>query len=64
MIDDRILNLLDTLSNYHRSREDCIFDALNFRLDKSLETYTLELDASLNYLAHRKPDKLMRKLNK
>lgn len=56
--------LLQELSKYHRSRADAFYDAVAKRLDKSLDAYNSDLDDSFNYLQRRKPDKLMRKLNK
>ena len=64
MIVTTITNLLQELSNYHRTRSDALYDAISKRLDKSLYSYAEELDDSFNYLKNRKPDKLMRKINR
>ena len=64
MIIKNINILLQDLSKYHRSSADAFYDAVAKRLDKSLDAYNSDLDDSFNYLQRRKPDKLMRKLNK
>ena len=64
MIVKNINDLLQELSKYHRTRADALYDAIATRLDKSLHSYTSDLDDSFNYLQRRKPDKLMRKINK
>ena len=64
MITRNIQSLLEDLCNYHRNREDIIYEAVSKRLDKSLQSYNDELEDSLKYLKNRKPDRLMRKLNK
>lgn len=61
---DRINSLLLELSSYHRGKDDILYQAVSKRLSKSLETYDYELSRSVNYLASRRPDKLMRKLNR
>lgn len=64
MILNQINDLLNELSNYHRSKGDVIYIAISKRLDKSLQSYNEELEDSFKYLQNRKPDNLMRKLNK
>lgn len=64
MIENNINNLLYELSKHHRSKPDIIYDCINNRLNKSLESYSSELNDSFEYLARRKPEKIMRKLNK
>ena len=64
MITRNIQSLLEDLCNHHRNREDIIYEAVSKRLDKSLQSYNDELEDSLKYLKNRKPDRLMRKLNK
>lgn len=64
MIENNINNLLCELSKYHRSKSDIIYDCINNRLNKSLESYNSELNDSFEYLARRKPEKIMRKLNR
>jgi hypothetical protein len=64
MIVNEINTLLLDLTNYHRPKETVLYYAVSQRLDKSLKSYTEELYDSFKYLQNRKPDKLMRKLNK
>lgn len=64
MIIKQINELLDDLSKHHRPKGDVIYEAISKRLDKSLQTYNDDLNDSFKYLQNRKPDNLMRKLNK
>lgn len=64
MIKKSIFSLLQELDNYHRSRDKIIYEAISIRLNKSLKSYADDLDYSLQYLSNRKPEKIMRKLNK
>ena len=65
MIETTLFNLLNTLHNHHRTRDEILAEAIQTRLDKSLNSYNEDILSSYLYLTRRKnPDKIMRKLNK
>lgn len=64
MISDRINGLLDMLNQYHHTKDEALYRATAARLDKVLDTYVEELETSVDYLARRTPETLMRKLIK
>lgn len=63
-LDMELNSLLEELHEHHRSRDAIFIAAVVQRLDKSLASYDSDLMESVEYLARRKPDRLMRKLVK
>lgn len=59
-----VINLLNELSQYHRTREVILEEALNKRLDTSLQSYIESINYSLTYLSNRKPINVLKRLNK
>lgn len=62
MIDNTINHIKDMLSQRHRDRASIMKDAINERLDKSLQTYSDTLDSSVKYISQKSELNVLKKL--
>lgn len=56
-----LYNILDDLSNYHRSKSYLIENYVSKRLEKSLKTYYSTVERALLYLQYREENNLLNK---
>lgn len=61
---EKLITIRDDLSNYHRDRDDLLFQHINDRLNKSLSVYYQELISTSEYLSRKDSLKMMKRINK
>lgn len=65
MLKHNCLRMLQDIQNYKNNPQELMLQYMKKRLDKSLDTYYIEMSESLEYLSRRKdPTKIIRKINK
>lgn len=59
-----ILDMIEELSHYHRTKDEIMQQAVVTRLNASYESYVHELNNSLEFLKKRNELSLLKRINK
>ena len=62
MINARLTHIRQTLSKRHHTRQAMMYNAVQERLNKSLNTYQKELDTGISYIETKNEIKVIKKL--
>jgi len=59
---DRLIKLLNELSNYHRSKNELVVFYVKERLDKSFNSYYNQITNSYNYVSKNNELQILKKM--